>query len=221
MKIWLVIIAVLIASVVSAEEKKYITDQCKISVRSGQSTKHKILRLLKSGTEVTVLSMDLESGYANVKMANNSEGWVLARQLMTMPSARDQIIRIKKNIETYQNQEVELRELIDQLKARIDVLSTEKKVKLEENTKLNNELDQIRQTAASALSMAKRLKEIQQHEDTMNINLQKLTQENKMLSDSTTMTWFIIGAVTLGFGFFAGLILPRINFSRKSGWDSF
>ena len=62
-------------------EDRWVTDEFEVMMRSGKSTKQSIVRQLKSGTRVEVLSIDKEAGYTQVKVASGAEGWVLSRYL--------------------------------------------------------------------------------------------------------------------------------------------
>ena len=78
----------LLGSSSAIAETGYITDQLKITLRSGESTTHKVVRMLPSGTAVTVLSRNSSTNYAKVRMADGTTGYVLNRMLLTERPAR-------------------------------------------------------------------------------------------------------------------------------------
>src|SRR5690606_40529396 len=57
------------------------------TMRNGQGLEFGIRKMLKSGTELTVLDND-PSGYSKVRTNEGVEGWVLSRYLNNNPSAR-------------------------------------------------------------------------------------------------------------------------------------
>ena len=86
----------LITSIALAETN-YISDQLEVTLRSGKSTGHSIIRMLRSGTPVEVLEQDKDSGYSLVR-ALGKEGWVLTRYLMKGPVPRDQLAEAEKKL---------------------------------------------------------------------------------------------------------------------------
>ena len=61
-------------------ESLYVTDQLKLTLRSGPSTEHKILAVVESGQKVEMLEPGED--WSKVRTANGKEGYVLARYLM-------------------------------------------------------------------------------------------------------------------------------------------
>ncbi|MBT4838899.1 MAG: TIGR04211 family SH3 domain-containing protein [Methylococcales bacterium] len=205
----------------SAEEFSYITDICKIPVRSGQSTRHKILRMLKSGTAVSIIEKDATSGYSHITSATGKEGWVLSRQLMRTPSAREQIKQSTSEVKKHQNLTGQLNLQITKLEQLSLKEKNEKDSIILENIELKKKLNDIQTTASDAIRMSKQLKAIQIEEEKLNHELEILQRKNKHLTDSTAMNWFIIGACAIGIGILIGIVLPRLHLPRKSSWDSF
>ena len=69
----------------------YVTDEFKITLRSGESATHRILRMLPTGEKLNVLSSNPNNGYSKVRTASGAEGFVLTRQLVDQPVARDRL----------------------------------------------------------------------------------------------------------------------------------
>ena len=69
----------------------WVSDQFEVMLRTGPSTNNAIERMLPSGTALEVMERDEEAGYARVRTAAGTEGWVLTRYLMNEPSAREQL----------------------------------------------------------------------------------------------------------------------------------
>ena len=70
-------------------ETRYVTDELEVTLRSGQSTRNNIVRMLKSGTALEVLEDSGDTGYSLVRLPSGTEGWVLSRFLVNQPVARD------------------------------------------------------------------------------------------------------------------------------------
>jgi uncharacterized protein YgiM (DUF1202 family) len=65
-------------------EFKYVTDEIKITMRTGASSKKKVIALVKSGAEITILR---SSGkWTKVRQKNGKEGWLLSHYLIKIPT---------------------------------------------------------------------------------------------------------------------------------------
>lgn len=204
-----------------AGDTAYISDQCTIYIRSGPSTRNKIVRALRSGDTVTVLNIDDASGYTQIQSTKGDQGWVLARQLMDQPSDRERIIQVQAEVTKLTNQNQSLQDEISKMAETLKGQINSNNVIAGKNKQLASKLSHITQTAANALGMADRLKSLGVEEQELRRQVKRLEQENTSLSDSTTMYWFIIGGCTLLFGILLGLILPRFRIQRKESFDSF
>ena len=201
-------------------ETNYISDQLEVTLRSGKSTSHSIIRMLRSGTPVEVLDQDKDSGYTLVR-AQGKEGWVLTRYLMTRPVARDQLAEAQKKL-------AELELANRKMTTAMQALTQEKgsiekdRSSMEENyRKTSQELAEIKRTASSALAIDSENKDLKSRLVALERNMQTLQQENESLKDRTARDWFMVGAGVLLLGILAGLIIPRIRWRKKSSWDTF
>jgi SH3 domain protein len=201
-------------------ETNYISDQLEVTLRSGKSTSHSIIRMLRSGTPVEVLDQDKDSGYTLVR-AQGKEGWVLTRYLMNRPVARDQLAEAQKKL-------AELELANRKMTTAMQALTQEKgsiekdRSSMEENyRKTSQELAEIKRTASSALAIDSENKDLKSRLVALERNMQTLQQENESLKDRTARDWFMVGAGVLLLGILAGLIIPRIRWRKKSSWDTF
>ena len=100
-KISLLIFALFLSQLAVAKTM-YVTDIFKVTLRSGQSTKNDIIRMLPSGTALEVLEADKASGYTKVRTPSGKEGWILTRYLMATPSARARIASAENKLANYE-----------------------------------------------------------------------------------------------------------------------
>jgi len=90
------LILLMMAYKVSAESIVYITDEVDIPIRTNKSTKSEIIRLMPTGSELSILQ-STEDGWTQIKMGD-SFGWILTAFVSSSPPARDQL---KKLTRTY------------------------------------------------------------------------------------------------------------------------
>jgi len=60
-----------------AQKTQYVSDELVINMRSGKGTGFKIIKIVKSGTPLKVLSTD--EGYTHAVTPAGVKGWVLSR----------------------------------------------------------------------------------------------------------------------------------------------
>ena len=85
------VVCALLASPAVYADSAWVTDQFEITLRSGPSTSNAIELMLDSGTKLEILERDAESGYSRVRTNGGTEGYVLTRQLVDQPVARDRL----------------------------------------------------------------------------------------------------------------------------------
>jgi SH3 domain protein len=198
----------------------YVTDTFKITMRSGESTGHKIVRMLPSGMALEVLRQNPSSGYSHVR-ANDQEGYVLTRQLMADPSARDQVTILTNRLQ-------ELQEAPGKLSSKLANLEQEHKALQDAHTELNTikdqldqELNSIRRTAADAMRINEERNELRKTVANLTREREELKQQNRDLGNQTAQQWFMIGAGVIILGIILGLILPHLRFQRrKTSWGT-
>jgi SH3 domain protein len=203
-------------------ETRYVTDELKITMRSGESATHKIIRMLPSGTPLEVLADNKGTGYSQVRTEGGTTGYVLTRQLMAIPSARERL-------ESIEQQLLQLKEEPERLSARLISLQTEHDQLQqqfaqvsEERQTLGQELESLKRTAANAIRISNERNELRKQVVTLTHQVEDLKQENRELGNSSDQRWFMIGAAVIVGGILLGLILPHLRVrKRKNSWGSF
>lgn len=209
-------------AVAQAAETRYVTDQLEITMRAGESTRYKILRMLPSGTPLDVLSINQKTDYARVRTPDGNTGYVLTSQLQTEPSARNRVADIEARLAELQQQPNTLSAQLATLQTEHATLSETAQTLLQEKQQLEQELATIRHASTNVL-------EITNDRDRLRIQISELTrehanlaQENRDLNNQTSQHWFMIGAGVMGGGVVIGLILPHLRLRRRrSSWGSF
>lgn len=205
---------------VSAETVRYVSDKLEVTLRSGKTLKHSILRMLPSGAQVTVLESDDAEGYSKVRTQDGTEGWVLTRFLSNTPSARDRLADAQQKLAALQIENHQLRDQVDLLSQKKNELETQRQGLVEDNRRVNQRLNSIRETAASALAIENENRTLKQRLLNTERDLEAVRQENAKLRDRTARDWFLVGAGVLALGTIIGLVIPRLRVRRRSSWES-
>ena len=112
---------------VSAESFVYITDQLDLPIRSDKNFGNNIIRLLPSGSELSLLQ-STEDGWAQIQF-DDTIGWIKSFYLSSEPSARD---KLKKLTRTYNANKI----LISKLTTEKEELEKQLQSLQKENTDL-------------------------------------------------------------------------------------
>lgn len=201
-------------------ETRYVSDELEVTLRTGQSTSHQIVRMLKSGTPVEVLENNATTGYSKVRTASGAEGWVLTRYLMSTPTARQQMNDLQRRLASLEIENKQLKEQAGTLKQQTQSADEQQKQLEDSRRQLEQELADIRKTAGGALALESDNKRLKEQFLTLQTELQTLQQENAALKDRSDREWFVRGAGVVVIGILIGLIVPRLKLRRKSSWDS-
>ncbi len=190
-----------------AANTAYVSDTLTIPMRSGTTNRHKILKFLPSGTQVTTHETSDDGTHTKITTDDNREGWVETTLLMPEPSAREQLAALNSKLQR-----------VKQLANERDLLQKQNN-KLEQNNQtLRDTLDELKQAAAQPIALAERNKQLSNDLDKAHSDIDQLTQQNAQLSDRNIKEWFMIGAIVSLGSLFFGLIIPRISWRKKQSW---
>ncbi len=220
-KLLLLLVLSVTAAATTAQPARYVQDSIKLPMRSGKSTKHKILRELPSGTRLELLEESEEEGYSRVRTERGVEGWILSRYLMDEPSARDRLTTAEAELARQKGANARLKREIGTLKAHEAEIERSNRELQEHNRQLSDELANIQRTASRALAIEEENARFREELAHGKEELDTLLRQNAALKDHSRRDWFMAGAgVALG-GLILGLIIPRIPWRRRKRWDQF
>ena len=204
-----------------AAETRYITDEFEVMMRTGTSTANKIIRVLPSGEAVTVLEEDLTSDYSLVETRDGKTGYVLTRQLMKIPSARQRLAELE---ERFAQQKVRLDDQSSEISELKQMLNQEKS----DNSNLTStlraserELSEVRSAAQETLSILEQNKRLQTVVDQLRQEKTELVDTVAELNDSTRLDWFVRGGAVSLIAFVIGIVVTRIRWKKQDSWGSY
>ncbi len=219
---FLVVLSALIALVpgaLQAQTVRYITDEFEITLRTGESTSHSIVRMIASGTPVEVLQTNPDTGYTKVRV-EDKEGYVISRYLMAEASARDRLAQAQKRLAAMELDLKRLRGEKSEADKTIQQVRSEQNNLDAENRKLRLNLTEITRVSENAIQIERERKELQNRLMEQERQLQTLAVENESLKDRTARDWFMVGAGVMLFGILTGWIASRTRWRKRSSWDT-
>ncbi len=191
----------------------YIKPSAEIPLRRGQGTDYRILAIVADGTAVNITEED--ESWAKVTTAEGKEGWILKRYL-----TKDKPLQIV--VETLQQENASL-------SAKLALLQAKNSELKEFNTALQNTLDnnnkelesttgkyqKLMEDTADVIAIKKNLDQSKQTITKLQQDLGSVAAENKRLTASQNIRWFLAGGGTLIFGCIVGMIFSKSK-KRKS-----
>lgn len=210
----------LIASSAQAVEKRYVSDELRLQLRSGPSNENRIMKSLRSGEHLIMVEEDAESGYTKVNTSKGLEGWVLTRFLKNEPVAKERLIIANRKLE---QQAAELKTLKSQNKGLLKEkknLGGDRSTLSREKSSLEKELKRITEISANAIALDEKVTKLTMRNQELEIQMETSTNENRSLKEGKERKFLIIGGVLVIIGIIAGLIIPtlRNTKSRNDGW---
>lgn len=220
MKILLTGISLLLLATAASAETRYVQDQLEITLRTGESTRNSIMRMLSSGTRLELLETNADSGYSRVRTADGEEGWVLTRFLMNEPSARQQLASVKVQAATLREEQGRLETELSAVRAENDTLRSQLG-EMENRYRLTSqELTEIRTAASNVLAVNENNKVLSQRISDIQQELDAMQADSEALRSDNTRRWFMTGAGVAFGGLLLGLLIPRLRWRRRSSWGS-
>jgi SH3 domain protein len=200
------------------DNTRYVTDQLEIPMRAGKTNEYRIVRMVKSGTPVIIVESD-DSGNALIRTENGQQGWVLSRFLMDQPIDRDRLKLAEQKAANLDVRSTQVREENAQLTQQVAQLQTSNQELVSTNHRLQQEVTEIRGSDASKL----REENLKLVADLANLrqNYEESQQQNARLRDRSNHEMMLLGAMLLLLGGIMGIIVPKIRWQKKSGWNSF
>ena len=209
----IILILILLTFKVSAESFVYITDQLDIPIRADQNFGENIIRLLPSGTELSLLQ-STEDGWAQVQF-DDTIGWIKSFYISNEPPAREEL---KKLTRTYNANKL----LISKLSSEKEILNSELLILKQENidlviqsSKSKAEKEHIEQIYQDALKLEHENKKHIQEKLQLKTELQLVENNNQIQKGNSSRNWFIVGAIVLFFGMIIGFIIPTLLNRRR------
>ncbi|ASF48243.1 TIGR04211 family SH3 domain-containing protein [Methylovulum psychrotolerans] len=220
-KIHTALIIVLLAPIGVQAETVYVTDNLNLSLKSAPDNEAKVIKLLPTGTPLTVTGAKTKTGFTPVRMDDGTEGYIQTRHTQKEPPAREQMETNHKTLKSLQSENLSLRAELKIVKDAITPgTSLERSLALERD-KLKQELGELKQAAAGVVQLKNERDELQERVVNAERKLEQLERENASLKNTSEQDWFLYGGILVFFSVILGFILPKLGWRRKRGWDMY
>ena len=205
------ILFVLASSSLAQARTSYVTDTIDLPLRSSESERSKIVKMLPNGMALTLLGDNTENGYTYVRAENGAEGFILTRYISSTPISRTLLEEANKKLAALQQENEQLKESAGNGASAI-----------KERDNLSTELSELRYASTHAIELKQERDQLQERVIDAERELEHLRRENQALSDNTNQDWFVYGGALSLLGVLLGFLLPKLSWRRRtSSWDSF
>ncbi|MBI4798533.1 MAG: TIGR04211 family SH3 domain-containing protein [Desulfarculus sp.] len=204
--IWLGLLV--LAGPAMAQQTMYVSDRMQITVRVDPGNDARVLAMVSSGEQVTVLE-DNGEGWMRVQTPAGKEGWVLKRHLMEEKPAA---LRLKEMAPQDKSLGVRLEEL------RRELAEAKKALAQAEGRSQDSEisLTRLQRDCAEVIKLREDHAKLQEECQQKAVALEELTTENESLRFGTNIKWFLAGGGVLLLGWILGAAFSR----RKRRWSN-
>lgn len=211
----------LVTTGVATAETVYVTDSLNLSLRSEATNESRVVKLLPTGTPLTVIGEKTKSGFILVRLNNGTEGYIQTRHTQKEPPARELVETNTKSLKALQTENAALKNELKAVKDSITPSTSLEKSLASERDNLSLELGELKKAAAGVVQLKNERDELQERVVNAERELQQLKLENQALKDTTNQDWFLYGGILTFFSVILGFILPKLSWRRKNSWNSY
>ncbi len=188
----------------------YISDELSVPLRSGASTAHRILhRGLPSGTQLTILAIDEEAGFTQVRTAGGLEGWVTSQYLTAEPIARDKLATAERRLKNLKDEMANARETHGSLQTEHkETVSQNKTLQAQVDT-LTKELTELKVVSADPIREHARNVELTEQNALLVNQVEELSSKSRQLEANVQLQWLLYGGGLVLIGLIFGLVLKK------------
>ena len=198
---------------VSAESYVYITDQLDLPIRSDKSFGNNIIRLLPSGTELSLLQ-STEDGWAQIQF-DDTIGWIKSFYLSPDPAAREKLKKLTRTDNANKLLISKLSGEKEELEGQLLTVKQENTDLIVQSSKSQAEKEHIEQIYQDALKLEHENEKLIQEKLQLKAELQLAVNNTQIQKDTSSRNWFIVGAIVLFFGMIIGFIVPGLLNRRR------
>lgn len=209
-------LCLLLATASVGAETLYVNDVLFVTLRSGETGQHQILKTLPSGSKLELL--ERSDKYSRVRTTDDIEGWVLSQYLVPTPVARQRLAETENKLATTKNENTRLQTDLASITERESTLRSKHENLAQQHKTLNQELERLRRVSAQPLKLESENQAFKKELLELENNYELLRQEYQILTDSSDREWFIAGAGVIILGIIIGLIAPKLRSRKKSNW---
>jgi SH3 domain protein len=204
------LLVMLTSSLAAVGDVNYISDVLNVPLRSGPSNAHRILhRGLPSGTQLTILAIDEEAGFTQIRTAGGLEGWLTSQYLTREPIARDKLASVENRLKNLKAEIEKERETRTSLQTKHKETEDINKTLNSQVEALRKELAELKLVSADPIKEHARNVELTQQNALLVGQVEELSSKTRQLEDNVQLQWLLYGGALVLIGLIFGLVLKK------------
>jgi SH3 domain protein len=196
----------LFATTIQAETM-YISDNLRITLRSGPSSGNKILAVLESGQIIDVVKKGDE--WSQVRMPNGKEGWALSRYLSPEPTHNLKLERLESKHKNLMAQAATLIEENNRLEAENKEFRAQFEITQQQLQQTSTEFETLKSEASEYIALKANYARAASQLAEQTEKAQKLEEQVAKMEMNYAIKWFLAGSAVLILGFLIGFSTKR------------
>jgi SH3 domain protein len=191
-------------------DTNYISDELSVPLRSGPSNAHRILhRGLPSGTQLTILAINEEAGFTQIRTAGGLEGWVTSQYLTAKPIARDRLATAERRLKNLKDEIAKEREEGASIEAKYKETEANNQALNSQVEALSKELAELKLISADPIKEHARNVELTQQNTLLVGQVEELSSKARQLEKNVQLQWLLYGGGLVLIGLIFGLVLKK------------
>ena len=200
-------LSLILLSSISQAENMYVSDVLRLRLRTEKGSDENVQGVVMSGQVVDVIQ--IEDKWAQVKVADGREGWVLKRYLTPRPTNGLMLENLQKQHEALKDQLTGVRDENQRL------TQENKRLRLQQNQletsvkEVNTSYENLKTEAAGYLDLKVKYEDMTARMAEQAKKSKEYKAEIERLETRQIVRWFLSGAGVLFFGFIIGFASKR------------
>lgn len=213
------LVLVFASSLVKAQTR-YVTDDFEVMLRTGPSIQNKIIRPLRSGTQVQVLREDSGNGHSQVQTSDGEIGYMLRRFISTQPSARSRLNRLEAQLTALRSDPKALQSILANAQEENQEL-IQQNIQLTEQVSANEtELASIKEISGDVIQLVADNEKLESEVQELLLQIDDIRIQNETLKDNRETMRNLISAGLVMVGLFLGWILSISGRRNRGSWGA-
>lgn len=209
-----------LAAALHAEDQvRYVRDSITLPLRQSQSVDSAIvLAGVTSGTALTVVRDDPDSGFTRVRTSEGIEGWIASRHLITEPTARMQLDKVNTELDELRKTNARLEQEQANIPADQKLAAQQLTQLRSDNAQLQEELQTLRQAPDNATQLAQDNLDLKKNNADLLAQMATASKALAELERAQNYTLFREGALAVIAGAILTALIPRLKPKKRSEW---
>ena len=214
----LLLVLISASSQLFGQQTRYIHDQLYVPVRSGETTGHRIIKLLNSGTALTVIKENADKKWSFVRTNKGIEGWMQTQYLTSSPVSKDLLKVANASLARLKQENGNLKKQLSEIKTQDGNNQRQLASLSKNNAQISKELENIKAISANAVQINRDNNRLLEENQMLINKVEILTTDNQRLVDDQESDAFMNGAFAVLIGVMITLIVPRLWPRKSTDW---